>query len=548
MATAATISAKLILDSSGYDKGIDSESKKTDSFSKTLSSKLSDVGGKMAMVGGVMSAAVTAPIVAGFKSAIEASSDLSESANAMNVVFGDAALTMEKFGETSATTVGLSTSDFNQLSATTGAFLKNVGFDLQGAADETINLTSRASDMASIFNTDVSQALGAIQSGLKGEFNPLEQFGVKINAAAIEAKALSMGLAETKGELDDNAKAQAALALIYEQTDQFAGDFKNTSDGLANSTRIMNAEITNASAELGEEFQPILLDLIKTGREVIKWFSDLSPEMKKTIGVIALVVAVVGPLILIIGTIISAIGAIIPVVTAVAGVLTMPLMAIIVLVIGIITLLWMAWTQNWGDIQGKTKAVVEWIIVFIDRLVKWVKDIPENTAKTFEKIKSDFENLKTRIGEKIYETIENIKKFFTETDWGELGLNIIKGIASGIKNAASFLKDAAVSAAKAAYDAAAGFLGIHSKSKLFESLGEYSMLGLAEGISNLSNVPTDMTLQASEGIASSVIPKPKPAPTSGGMDNTMLAQIKYLLENQPESIARAVRSATAKAR
>lgn len=547
MATAATISARLVLDSSDYNKGVTNASKKTDELSKTLSNKMSDIGGKMAMVGGVMTATVTTPIVAGFNSAIEASSNLAESTNAVNVVFGDAADTIHGFGETSAEMVGLSESKFNQLSATTGAFLKNVGFDLQGAADETINLTTRASDMASIFNTDVDQALAAIQSGLKGEFNPLEQFGVKINAAAIEAKALSMGLADTAGELDDNAKAQAALALIYEQTDQFAGDFANTSDGLANSQRILNAELEDASAKLGDEFRPILLELVQTGREVIKWFSDLSPEMKKTIGVIALIVAVVGPLILIIGTIISAIGAIIPVVTAVAGVLTMPLMAIIILVIGIITLLWMAWTQNWGDIQGKTKAVIEWIIVFIDRLVKWVKDIPENTAKTFEKIKSDFENLKTKIGEKISETINNIKKFFTETDWGELGLNIIKGIANGIKNAAGFMKDEAVSAAKSAFKAAKSFLGISSPSKLFESLGEYSMLGFAKGISNLSNVPTDMTLQASEGIASSVIPKPKPSPT-GGMDNTMLAQIKSLLENQPESIARAVRSATAKAR
>jgi len=194
MATAATISARLILDSSDYNKGIDDASKKSGTFSSDFASKMSSVGSKMALAGGVMSATVTTPIVMGFKSAVEASSSLSESTNAVNVVFGDASDTIAKFGETSAESIGLSSSSFNQLSAETGSLLKNMGYDTQGAAEETTNLATRASDMASIFNTDVSQAMNAIQSGLKGEMDPLEQFGVKLNAASVEAKALSMGL------------------------------------------------------------------------------------------------------------------------------------------------------------------------------------------------------------------------------------------------------------------------------------------------------------------------------------------------------------------
>ena len=44
--------------------------------------------------------------------------------------------------------------------------------------------------------------------------------------------------------------------------------------------------------------------------------------------------------------------------------------------------------------------------------------------------------------------IADIGSAFLDKDWGEIGLNIIRGIATGVKNAAGELVDAAVNAAK----------------------------------------------------------------------------------------------------
>ncbi len=57
-----------------------------------------------------------------------------------------------------------------------GALLQNMGMGLDATADNTTKLTQRAADMASVFNVDVSEALGAIQAGLRGEADPLERF------------------------------------------------------------------------------------------------------------------------------------------------------------------------------------------------------------------------------------------------------------------------------------------------------------------------------------------------------------------------------------
>jgi len=299
------------LDTSEYKKGLQDAEGSADKSATNIGRSMSKIGASMMKTGGIMTATMTLPIVAGMGKMVQSSSNLSESVNAVNVVFEDAADIILDFGKTSSYAVGLANSEFNQLATTTGAFLQNVGFDAAGAANETLKLTQRAADLASVFNTDVSTALNAIQSGLKGEFNPLEQFGVKLNAAAIEAKALQMGLADATGAIDDSAKATAALALIYEQTSKVQGDFINTSEGVANASRIAKAEMENLSASLGDELVPITTDLLKQLIPILQNFNAMEPATKKTILGVLGVIAVLGPVLVALGAVTTAIGSLI---------------------------------------------------------------------------------------------------------------------------------------------------------------------------------------------------------------------------------------------
>lgn len=211
---------------------------------------------------GFVAAAAGAAIVKFAADSVSAASNLDESINAVNKTFGTAADTIESFGQVSAQAVGLSTREFNQLATVTGSMLTNLGFNADAAATETVRLTQRASDMASVFNTDVGTALAAVNSALKGEANPIEQFGVKLNDAAVRARAVELGLAETTAAVDANGKATATLSLIYEQTNKTAGDFAQTSDGLANSQRRAAAAMENAQARLGKAVTPALANLM----------------------------------------------------------------------------------------------------------------------------------------------------------------------------------------------------------------------------------------------------------------------------------------------
>ena len=172
--------------------------------------------------------------------------------HAVNVTFGTSAATIRKWGEDSAASYGLSTRAFNEMATPLGAMLKNTGLGMAETADWTINLTKRAADMASVFNTEVPDALAAIQAGLRGELDPLERFGVSLSAAKVEAQAMADTGKKTAASLTDQEKSIARLHLIMQQTSQTQGDFQNTSDGLANSMRRAKAEIENAQASLGQ--------------------------------------------------------------------------------------------------------------------------------------------------------------------------------------------------------------------------------------------------------------------------------------------------------
>ena len=79
--------------------------------------------------------------------------------------------------------------------------------------------------------------------------------------------------------------------------------------------------------------------------------------------------------------------------------------------------------------------------------------------------------------------VADVISFFRDTDWGAVGKGIIDGIARGISNGASTIANAASNAARAALDAAKGFLGIHSPSRLAAlQIGEPFALGIGAGI------------------------------------------------------------------
>ncbi|HEX6970277.1 MAG TPA: hypothetical protein VF174_15890 [Micromonosporaceae bacterium] len=223
------------------------------------------------------------------QSTVKAASSLDESINAVSKTFGASAGVIEEWGEQNAASFGLSQRAFNQMAVPLAAMLKNSGMSLSEVSEQVIKLTQRAADMGSVFDTDVVQVLGAIQAGLRGEADPLERFGVQLSAAAVDARALADSGKTATAELTAQEKALARLNIIYDQTASTAGDFTDTSDGLANAQRIAAAQMEDAQAKIGTAFMPIMAKAAKVSGELAETFASLpQPIVLTTTAIVGL--------------------------------------------------------------------------------------------------------------------------------------------------------------------------------------------------------------------------------------------------------------------
>ena len=204
----------------------------------------------------------------------DAASDLNESASKSKVVFGDAAGEIDLFASRADKALGLSKQAALEATATFGNFFTGIGAGQKPAADMSQRLVTLAGDLASFNNIDPTLALEKLRSGLTGEAEPLRSVGVFLNEAKVKAKAMQLGLADAHGELSEGAKILARYQIILDETKTAQGDFARTADGAANSQRIVNAEMENLRAELGQRTLPLEKAWLNLQKDVLGALSD----------------------------------------------------------------------------------------------------------------------------------------------------------------------------------------------------------------------------------------------------------------------------------
>ena len=220
-------------------------------------------------VGGFSIALGTVKSVVG--PAITAASNLQESLQKVNVIFGKGADEVEKFAASAARNLGQSKQSVLDAAGAFGTFGKAAGLSGEDLAVFSNDFTTLATDLASFNNTTPEEAVQAIGAALRGEAEPLRRFGVLLNDATLKQEALTLGIYDGKGALTAQQKILAAQAAIYKQTTDAQGDFLRTSDGLANSQRTLSAEFANIQAQLGQKLLPLMEDFTNSLLDISDW-------------------------------------------------------------------------------------------------------------------------------------------------------------------------------------------------------------------------------------------------------------------------------------
>lgn len=192
--------------------------------------------------------------------AIDAASKLNETESKSRVVFGSAADAMDKWADHAATAFGQSKQAALEASATFGNLFESMGMGRQQAAQMSEQLVQLAGDLASFNNIDPTEAMAKLQSGIVGETKAVRDLGIDISETTVTQELMREGVKKVGGEYTNAQKIVARYNLILAQTKNAQGDFARTSDQLANSQRILNAEIENRKAQLGKDLMPLELE------------------------------------------------------------------------------------------------------------------------------------------------------------------------------------------------------------------------------------------------------------------------------------------------
>lgn len=244
----------------------------------TVTNRLDDIGlGSAAAEEGLAGLAIAgagAAIAIGAKLA-QAASDLNEQLTASRVVFGQNADVVLRYAQSMAA-AGLSQKDALQATTQIATGLKAVGFTDASLTKVSTTLTSLATDLSSFSNIPVPEALEAIQAGLRGEFDPLERFGIHLSADAVAAEAVKEGLAKSTTQMTAQAKAAATINLILGQTAVQQNDVARSGGTLASNTRALNAEMDNLQVTLGNQVLPEAVKLTSAALTLADAFGKIS--------------------------------------------------------------------------------------------------------------------------------------------------------------------------------------------------------------------------------------------------------------------------------
>jgi translation initiation factor 2B subunit (eIF-2B alpha/beta/delta family) len=223
--------------------------------------------------------------------AVEATQRFERNVLALNQVFEDAAPSLMAFTK-EVENYGLSQSQAAQASVFLGSVLKQYGFDVNDANAQTQNLVKLAQDLATTFGYDVQEALLAITALFRGEYDPIEKFGVAMKQNEINAVRAARGLGNLTGAAEMQADAQIRLELLFERAGDSMGAFERATNTLYGSQQLLNAALQNLMVSAGAPLQEPLAQINNLFAALV---SEAGPELTEVFDAIGGAIDTVAP-------------------------------------------------------------------------------------------------------------------------------------------------------------------------------------------------------------------------------------------------------------
>ena len=220
------------------------------------------------LVGGLAVGGLDA-LVSGLGGAMTAASDLNETMNKSQAVFGAQADSMAKWGDAAATSLGMSKSAALEAAAGFGDMFSQLGFAGDAAANMSKQVVQMSADLGSFNNLPTADVADRISAAFRGEYDSLQLLIPNISAARVEQQAMAMTGEASAKSLTAQQKAAAVLAIVQQDGARAMGDFARTSQDAANAQKVAQAQAADLAAEIGQGLLPAWTAALKVANTTI---------------------------------------------------------------------------------------------------------------------------------------------------------------------------------------------------------------------------------------------------------------------------------------
>lgn len=554
----------------------------------------SSFGGKM--VGMIKKVIATAAIGKALSASISEGAALEQSLGGIETLFKDSADKVKANAAKAYQTAGMSANDYMELTTSFSAsLLSSLAGDTSKAADVADMAMVDMSDNANKMGTNMEDIKNAYQGFAKQNYTMLDNLKLGYGGTKSEMERLLADAQKISGveyNIDNLSDVYSAIHVIQGQLDITGTTAKEAATTISGSFNQMKAAAKNVMGEiaLGMDVGPALNELANTiitfavgnllpavwnvisalpsaivtfvsalGPQLFAAVSGLIPQIASgiTTGIPTLYQSAMQlmdqfnigiqeqfPILLqkgvdFISNIVNGILQNLPQVITMAGnVITYFVNTIISMLPTVLSagarLLLRLVNGIINNLPQITQAAVTAIVRFVASIGQNLPQILQSGITIIAKLAAGLIRAIPNLVGQIPAIISAIVNAFSGQDWGSIGINIIRGIASGLSSAAHMLWDAVKGVLGGFKENVLAFFGIHSPSRWGMFVGEMIDTGIANGLIGkttlVSNAAAELQKSVKKPIGTSMDLAISGKSSTESQNSTIVEKLEALLE------------------
>ena len=499
--------AKIALDRSEYEKGLEDASEKTSSFADKLKTGLATA----AKVGAAAIGAASTGIAALTKSSIDGYAEYEQLVGGVETLFKQSADVVQQYAANAYKTAGMSANEYMEtVTSFSASLLQSLDGDTAAAAEKANLAITDMSDNANKMGTSMEMIQNAYQGFSKQNYTMLDNLKLGYGGTKEEMQRLLDDAEKLSGQKFDlssygdivdaihivqtemgitGTTAQEASSTISgsiasmksawsnlvtgisdenANLEQLVGNFVDSAITAAGNIAPRIEQVLSGIGMLGEKIAPVIADGISAAVEKAPEFLTAGANMLVSLGNALmeqsdLLIQNAFDLILVLAD---------GLIQGVGGLADSALELVEKLAM---------WVEEYSDVLGE-KAVTL-IQTLVNSIVKNLPKLAVASLRIMASIGTALIDNLPELIKQIPTIIAEIVNGFVEglPDIIDVGKQIVEGLWDGIESMASWISDKVSDFVGGIVDGVKGVLGIRSPSRVFAGIGENMALGLGEG-------------------------------------------------------------------